>query len=215
VVGDTLDAKRLVFASNSVDKVVEGDGHGSSISSDIGGVYVKSESVWTLRSIISRTLESDSLLDRVDLLCLGLVDGHLSLLVSGDESSWLDDTSGLKGTDGNGWQEGREEEVVSGRDNDDVELLSVDVLQERRCSPSGSKDDQSWLGGIVVELLSRVRVFLGDYDRSVWLLKVLLVPLTIDESTGGTNEGDKSESTKVLHPSPPFTLDWGSLRAIV
>jgi hypothetical protein len=60
-----------------------------------------------------------------------------------------------------------------------------------------------------------VRVFLGDYDRSVWLLKVLLVPLTIDESTGGTNEGDKSESTKVLHPSPPFTLDWGSLRAIV
>lgn len=108
------------------------------------------------------TLEGNGLLDRVDLLCLGLVHLNLSLLVSGDVSSWLDDRPGLERTDSDGRKEGREEEVVSGGDDDNVELLRVEVLEEGGCSPSRTEDNESWLGWVSVELFSRVNILLGD-----------------------------------------------------
>lgn len=46
------------------------------------------------------TLESDSLLGWVDFLSLGLVDRNLSLLVSSDVSSGLDDTPGFECSNG-------------------------------------------------------------------------------------------------------------------
>lgn len=45
------------------------------------------------------TLESDCLLGGVDLLCFGLVNSDLSLLVPSDVSSGLNDTSGFEGSD--------------------------------------------------------------------------------------------------------------------
>lgn len=81
-------------------------------------------------------MESDSLLERVDLLSFSLVHRDLSLLVSGNVSSRLDDTPVLEGTDGDGGEERSEEEVVSRRDNDDVEFIRVEVFQERGCTPT-------------------------------------------------------------------------------
>lgn len=112
------------------------------------------------------TLESDSLLDRVNLLSLGLVHLNLSLLVSSDVSGGLDDTSRLERSDGDRGQERREEEVVSRGDDDDVELFRVEVLEERGSSPSGTKDHKGGLGRVAVELLSRVDVLLGHCDLS-------------------------------------------------
>jgi hypothetical protein len=56
--------------------------------------------------------------------------------VSSDVSSRLDDTSGLERTDRDGRKERGKEEVVAGRNDDDIELLGIEVLEERGGSPS-------------------------------------------------------------------------------
>lgn len=108
------------------------------------------------------TLESDSLLDRVNGLRLSLVDGNLSLLVSGNVSGGLDDRPGLEGTDSDRRQKRGEEEVVSGGNYNNVEFLSIKVFQERRRTPSGTEDNKGRLARIIVELVSWVNIFLGD-----------------------------------------------------
>lgn len=59
-----------------------------------------------------RTDELDGLVNRVDLLSLSLDNVDLSLLVSSDESSRLDDGSSLEGSNGDGGKQRSVEEVV-------------------------------------------------------------------------------------------------------
>lgn len=64
-----------------------------------------------------RTDERDGLVDGVDLLGLSLDNVDGSLLVSGDESSGLDQRPSLKGSDSDGGKERSVEEVVVRRDD--------------------------------------------------------------------------------------------------
>lgn len=102
------------------------------------------------------TLESDSLLHGVNLLGLSLINRDLALLVPGNVPSGLDDTSGLKSTDSHRGQKRSEKEVVSGRDDDDVEFVGVEALEEGGGTPTGTKDNKGRLRGVAVELLSGV-----------------------------------------------------------
>lgn len=111
---------------------------------------------------LGRISESDGLLCGVDISSLGFVDGTLSLLVSGDVSGRLDNGSSFQGTDGDGRQQGREQEVVSGRDDDDVVVLVVQALQERGSTPTVTQDDNGLLLRVLVELLSGVQILLAD-----------------------------------------------------
>lgn len=60
----------------------------------------------------------------------------LALLVTSDETCRLDDGTGFEGSDSNRGEERSEEEVVPWGDDNDVELVSVEVLEERSSSPS-------------------------------------------------------------------------------
>lgn len=141
----TLDTERLVLGTDTVDQVVVVDG-------DFLVLLVR----------LGRIPESDRLLRRVDIGRLSLVDGALSLLVSGDISRRLDDGSSFQGTDSDGRQQGREQEVVSGRDDDDVVILVVQALQKRGGTPTVTQDDDGLLLGVLVELLSGVEILLTD-----------------------------------------------------
>ena len=155
---NTLDTEGLVLTSNSVHQVVVWDSNRSSGSSNVRQIWDQSLSLIEPAVL---TLEGNSLLDRIDLLSLGFVDGDLSLFVSGNVSCRLDNRPGLESADGDGRQKRGEEEVVSGGHDNDVKLFSVEVLQERSGTPSGTKHDQGGLGRIIVELLSWVDILLG------------------------------------------------------
>lgn len=110
------------------------------------------------------TLDSDGLADRIDISRLGLVNRDLPLLVPSDEPGRLDDTPGLQGSYSDGRQQGREQEVVSGRDDDDVVFLVIEVFEERGGSPSVTEYDDGLLLGILIQLSSGVEILLSDCD---------------------------------------------------
>jgi hypothetical protein len=77
-------------------------------------ISVGSEDQQSLFTGVNRhTLKSDGLLGGVDFLSLSFVDGDLSLLVSGDVSSGLDDTSWLESSNSDRREKRGEQKVVS------------------------------------------------------------------------------------------------------
>ncbi|KAH3679991.1 hypothetical protein WICPIJ_008467 [Wickerhamomyces pijperi] len=94
-------------------------------------------------------LDGDGLLDWVNVGGFGFKVQNLTGTSSGDGSDWFDD--GLQG-DGTGrsrWEQWSEKEVVSWRDNNNVELGGVHVLQHGHCTPTGTQNDQVLLRSTV------------------------------------------------------------------
>jgi hypothetical protein len=110
------------------------------------------------------TLDSDGLADRIDISRLSLVNRNLPLLVPSDEPGGLDNTPGLQGSYSDGRQQGREQEVVSGRDDDDVVFLVIEVFEERGGSPSVTEYDDGLLLGVLIQLSSGIEILLSDCD---------------------------------------------------
>ena len=100
-----------------------------------------------------------------------------------DKPSRLDNTPRFQGSYGDRRQEGREQEIVSGRDDDDVVFLVVELFEERGGTPSVSEDDDGLLLGILVELSTRVEVLLCDCVRGLY------------GQSGGSNRGGFSVAT--------------------
>jgi hypothetical protein len=79
-----------------------------------------------------------------------------------DKPSRLDDTPRFQSPYGDRRQEGREQEIVSRGDDDDVIFLVVELFKERGSTPSVAEDDDGLLLGVLVELSTGVEVLLGD-----------------------------------------------------
>ena len=81
----------------------------------------------------------------VDVQCLTLINEDSSRLVARDITRRLNNGPGGNRTDSDTWEEGREKEVVPGRNDDDVIVVGVESLQETCSSPTTTKDDDSFL----------------------------------------------------------------------
>lgn len=98
-------------------------------------------------------------------MSLSLVNRDLALLVPGNVPSGLDDTPRFKSTDSHRGQKRSEEEVVSGRNDDDVELVGVEAFEEGSGTPTGTKNNKGRLGGVAVELLNGVTLAVGHWAQ--------------------------------------------------
>jgi hypothetical protein len=69
------------------------------------------------KRIPTLTCNSDGLLDGVDIGTFSFVNLDFTRFVASDKSGWLDDRPNINGTDSTTRQQGGEQEVVAGRDN--------------------------------------------------------------------------------------------------
>ena len=81
----------------------------------------------------------------IDIQRLTLINENSSRLVARDITRRLNNSPGGNCTDGDTREQGREKEVVPGRNDDNVIIIGVESFQEACSSPTTTEDDDSFL----------------------------------------------------------------------
>ena len=118
----------------------------------------------------------------VDIQRLALVNENSSRLVARDITRRLDNGPGGNRTDSDTREEGREKEVIPGRNDNNVVFVGVKSLQKACSSPTTAENNNGFLRRIGGELLAWMSVLVGE----------------IGYCTCGGNYTEKSDATESL-----------------
>lgn len=134
MLSDAGDAKGGVLGADTNDEHVVGNLGGAGGTLDVGAVY-----------------DGNDLAIRVDAGGLGFVVVGSALLVAQDGANGLHDGTVLNETRGARGQQRGEEEVVAGRDDNDIVVFGIEVLEKSDRAPAGALCVRNVLAGSVGE----------------------------------------------------------------